>query len=362
MMAPNDPIPPPAAGQSRLRGALVGAGYFSQFHVDAWRRIGEVEIVAVCDTDPERARRAAEAVGAAHVYADAAVMLDADRLDFIDIITPPASHLDLCALAMDRHVHVLCQKPFTVTYSEAVDIVRRAERAGIRLMVNDNFRFQPWHRELRKLLDAGMIGTLHSIACRTRTGDGWGPEAYLARQPYFRTMPQLLIFETGVHLIDVFRYLGGEIRTAFARLRRLNAVIAGEDCGLVIFEFQSGACGLWDANRYNESQNADPRFTFGEFLVEGSAGSLRVDEDGRILSQPLGKPAVEHVYPHERRGFAGDSCYAAIRHFVDGLRTGAPFETSGREYLKTLAAQAAVYTSAVTSRAEQISAASAELE
>jgi predicted dehydrogenase len=167
-------------------------------------------------------------------------------------------------------------------------------------------------------------------------------------------MPQLLIFETGVHLIDVFRSVGGEIRTAFSRLRRLNPVITGEDCGLVVFEFESGATGLWDANRYNESLNADPRFTFGEFLVEGTRGSLRVDEDGRILIQPLGQPAVEHRYPHERRGFAGDSCFRGIRHFVDGLRTGAAFETSGREYLKTLAVQAAVYASASSNQVERV--------
>ncbi len=73
-------------------------------------------------------------------------------------------------------------------------------------MVHDNFRFQPWHREFRRLLDAGAIGRLHSISCRTRMGDGWQPDAYLARQPYFRTMPQLLIYETGVHFIDVYRY------------------------------------------------------------------------------------------------------------------------------------------------------------
>ena len=52
-------------------------------------------------------------------------------------------------------------------------------------------------------LDLGTIGRLHSISCRTRMGDGWQTDAYLARQPYFRTMPQLLVYETGVHFIDV---------------------------------------------------------------------------------------------------------------------------------------------------------------
>jgi predicted dehydrogenase len=215
-------------------------------------------------------------------------------------------------------------------------------------MVHDNFRFQPWHRELRRLIDRQTIGTVHAIACRTRMGDGWSAAAYLDRQPYFRTMPQLLVFEMGVHFIDVFRYLAGEVRQVYATLRRRNPAIAGEDAGIVVIEFDSGATGVWDASRYNESLNPDPRYTFGEFLVEGSAGSLRVDEDGRLLVHVLGQPALEHRYAHERRGFAGDCCYQAIQHFVDRLRDGARFETSGPDYLRTLAIQEAVYESAAS--------------
>jgi predicted dehydrogenase len=193
-------------------------------------------------------------------------MLEAERPDFVDIITPPATHLSLTRLAAARGVHVLCQKALAASADEAVLIVEEAERAGIRLMVHDNFRFQPWHREARALIARGAIGRLHSIACRTRMGDGWQPDAYLSRQPYFRSMPQLLIFETGVHFVDVYRSLAGEVSAVFARLRRMNPDIAGEDAGIVVFQFASGALGTWDANRYNESTSSDPRYTFGEFL------------------------------------------------------------------------------------------------
>jgi predicted dehydrogenase len=159
-------------------------------------------------------------------------------------------------------------------------------------------------------------------------------------------MPRLLVFETGVHFIDVFRYLAGEIIEVYARLRRLNPVIAGEDCGLVLFDFESGARALWDANRYNESLAEDARYTFGEFLLEGDRGALRLLEDGRLLIQRLGEPAREHAYVHERRGFAGDCCHRTIRHFVERLRDGRAFETGGRDYLRTLAVQEAIYASA----------------
>jgi len=213
-------------------------------------------------------------------------------------------------------------------------------------MVHENFRFQPWHRKLRQLIDEGAIGDkLHTFYFRSRMGDGWGEDAYLARQPYFRDYPRLLIFETGVHFIDTFRYLGGEMSRVTAWLRRLNSVIKGEDCGQVVFEFENGALGTWDANRYNEPNYENSRYTFGHLLIEGNNGSLRLYPDGRITVQKLGESEVDVPYKHENIGFAGDCCYLTQRHFVDRLIDGGEFETSGEDYLKTLTVQEAVYRS-----------------
>jgi D-apiose dehydrogenase len=215
--------------------------------------------------------------------------------------------------------------------------------------VHENFRFQPWHREIKRQLVAGAIGDrLHALNFRMRMGDGWGENAYIPRQAYFRDYPRLLIYETGVHFIDTFRYLAGEITRVSAWLRRLNPVIQGEDCGMVVFEFASGAVGLYDANRYNESTADNPRYTFGEFLVEGNGGSLRLFTDSRITLQKLGESEREVSYRRADKNFAGDCCYATQRHFVDRMRDGAPFETSGEDYLKTLAVQEAVYRASET--------------
>jgi predicted dehydrogenase len=158
-------------------------------------------------------------------------------------------------------------------------------------------------------------------------------------------MPRLLVHETGVHMIDVFRYLAGDITEATADLRRLNDVIVGEDAGVLMFRFASGACGLWDANRYNDANVDNPRLTFGEFLVEGNHGSLRLYGDGRITIQPLGERERDHIYAWKPVGFAGDCVHATQRHFIKCLHTGSPFETCGREYLKTLRVVEAVYES-----------------
>jgi len=332
---------------ARLRGVAVGAGYFSQFHYDAWTRIPEVDLVALADRDAARAAACAARYGIAQSFTDCIHMFDEIRPDFVDVITPPPAHREICQAAAERGIHVICQKPLAPDFDEAREIVEHAESAGIRLMVHENFRFQPWHREIKRLIASGAIGgKLHSLTFRSRPGDGWGDDAYLGRQPYFRTMPRLLVHETGVHFVDTFRFLAGEVRRVYCMLRRLNPVIAGEDCGLLVMEFSGGAVGLWDANRYNESTAEDPRYTFGTFLVEGDGGSIRLADDGSMTVQPLGEPERPHEYAHERRGFSGDCCLATERHFVERLLDGGPFETAGREYLKTLAVVEALYESA----------------
>jgi len=332
---------------SRLKGVCIGAGYFSRFQYEAWNRIPEVEITAMCNRNAERAQGIQQEYGVPRHYVDYREMLQRERPDFVDVITPPESHLEFCRVAGELGIHVICQKPLAPTFDDAQQIVADAHAAGIRFMVHENFRFQPWHREIRRLLDTGAIGRkLHSLNFRMRPGDGWGDDAYLDRQPYFRTMPKLLVYETGVHFIDTFRYLAGEVEGVYAKLRRLNPVIAGEDAGLLVFEFASGAVGVWDANRFNECNDPDPRFTFGEFLVEGDGGSIRLYLDGRITVQRLGEDEIQHDYPHPRRAFAGDCVFATQRHFIDAMLNNQPFETDGDDYLRTLAVQEAVYRSA----------------
>ncbi len=333
---------------AKLRGVTVGTGYFSKFHYDGWSRIPEVEIAAVCNRSLEKGRSVASEWGIKRVYADFAEMLDREKPDFVDIITPPETHLEYCRIAADRKVEIICQKALAPTKTEARELVAYVEKAGVRVSVHENFRFQPWHREIKRLLDADAIGELHTFNFRMRMGDGWQPDAYLERQPYFRTMPQLLIFETGVHFIDTFRYLAGDVSRVYAQLRKLNRDIRGEDCGFVAFEFKGGPVGYYDANRYNESNCKEPRYTFGDFLVEGRKGCIRLYGDGRMTVQKLGGTEQEHAYHPSRNGFAGDCAHAAQKHFIQSILAGVPSETDGPAYLRNLDVQEAIYRSAET--------------
>lgn len=346
----------PTSTPAPLRGVAVGAGYFSRFHLDAWRRIPGVEIVALANREPEPAREAAAQFGIPRTYSsqEFATMLDAERPDFVDLITPPETHLELVRLAAARGVAVVCQKPLAPSWEECVAVVAAARAGGIRFMVHENWRWQPWYREMKRQLDAGAIGELFSISVRMRLGDGWPADAYLARQPYFRTYPRLLLYETGVHFLDTLRFLGGEITSVYARLQRRNPALAGEDAGQIVCGFASGATALLDLSRYNEAETADPRYTFGTVRLDGRGGHLELDLEGNLTLKQLGAPALRLEYAHERQGFAGDSVLALQRHFVERLRDGGAFESTGEDYLRTTALVEACYRSHASGQVERV--------
>lgn len=336
---------------ANLRVAVAGAGYFSQFQLDGWRRIPGIELAAICNRDQAKARALAGRFGIPRVYGNVAEMIEREKPGLLDIVTPPVTHREYVGLAARHGVATICQKPFGRTHAEASDLVAIAKGAGIALAVHENFRFMPHFREMKRLLDAGRLGAVHSIAFRLRPGDGQGPRAYLERQPYFQGMERFLVFETAIHLIDTFRYLMGEVAAVTARLRKVNPVIAGEDAGYVVFEFEGGATGLFDGNRLNDHVARNPRRTMGECWLEGSAGVLRLDGDARLWWKPHRGPEAEHAYDKGRDDtFGGGACDALQAHVVRHLREGTPLENSGADYLANMLIQEAVYASSAQGR------------
>ncbi len=327
--------------------AGIGSGYFAGFQYRAWKRIPEVRTVAMCNRNRSKAEPIMRECGIPNHYTDYREMLDREKPDIVDIITPPSTHLEMCREAANRGIHIICQKPLAPTLEEAREIVKYTSEKGVRFMVHENWRFQPWYREIKHLTDQNRIGEIHMLSFRSRMGDGWGENAYIPRQPYFREYPRFLVYENGIHFIDTYRYLAGEISEVYAILRKVNPLIKGEDAANVMFRFENGTIGYWDANRYNEPNYPSPRYTFGEFLVEGTGGSIRLYGDGTLTVQKLGKQETEHTYPHENVEFSGDCVYFTQRHFIDKMLSGEPFEPNGENYLKSLIVQEAVYISSV---------------
>jgi D-apiose dehydrogenase len=322
--------------------AMVGAGYFAQFQLEGWRDAG-APVVALCDLDAARAHALALRHGGLRCFTAAADMLDAMQPTLVDVVLPPQAQAAVVRAALERRIPTICQKPFGADLAEAEAMTAFAEAQATPLVVHENFRFAPWFRECRRLIDAGHFGRLHGISFRLRPGDGQGASAYLDRQPYFQTMPQLLVRETAVHFIDTFRFLMGEVRAVTARLRRLNPAIAGEDAGLVIFEFDDERSGLFDGNRMNDHTAANPRLTMGEMWLEGERGVLRLDGDARLWWKPHHGAEIEHFYPRGGSGAFGGACTALQAHVLAHLREGSPLQNGARDYLTNLHVQAAVY-------------------
>jgi predicted dehydrogenase len=317
-----------------MKGALVGAGYFAQFQAEAWMRMDGVDLAAVADRAPGRAQEFAAKHGIAQAYESVEAMLDTERPAFVDIATRPDTHLGLTRLAAARGIHVISQKPMAATMSECIAMCEACEQGNARLLIHENWRWQPWYREAKRLMDAGDIGTVRRLSFDWRTGDGNGPEPFAA-QPYFREMPRLIIYESLIHILDTFRFLAGELRVTGCETRRVNPVIAGEDWAEIQCAFQGGAQGFIHGDRQTGPVPAP--VAMGSMILEGERATLRIASDGHLFLTKRGAEEVQLPFIPPTTGYKGDSVLATQQHLLDCIRTGLPCESEGREYLKTVA-------------------------
>ena len=328
-----------------LRVAGLGAGYFSRFHYDSWRRMPRARLVGVCDHVPDRA-----AATGAPAFTDLALMIEQVRPDLLDLIVPPAAQYDAIAQALHAGVRTLiCQKPFGLDATQARAITNMIHAHGARLIIHENVRFQPWYRQLKTVLQSDQLGQVLQATFRLRPGDGQGPAAYLDRQPAFQTMPRFLVQETAVHWIDTFRYLFGPPHAVYADLRQINPVLAGEDAGHVLLDHPHGVRAVFDGNRCLDHATDNPRRTMGEMVVEGTSGTLTLTGDGALWLRAFGDSCATCVRSADGSGgFGGDCVHALQSHVVSGLLDGTPIENLASDYLLVRDIEAAVYRSAAT--------------
>lgn len=331
---------------TRLRGALIGCGFFAQNHLNAWRDLSaEVELVAVCDMDRAKAEAAAAQFGIPKVYADAAAMFAAERLDFVDIVTTMPSHKALVLLAAKHRVPTIVQKPFAPTWQECVDMVEACRDAGVPLMVHENFRFQAPMLAIADLLKEGVLGDLTWARLTWRTNyDVYAGQPYLAKEKLF------ILLDLGIHVLDIARVFMGEVERVSCETQSIKPGIAGEDMATVMLRHAGGTVSLVDCT-YEARRDPDP---FPETLleIEGRRGSLvlspglqlKLTSDGRTATRDLATPLLSWTsHPWH---VAQESVLNTQRHWVESLRTGREPATSGADNLKTYALVMAAYDAA----------------
>lgn len=325
--------------------AVIGGGFFSQFHYDAWSRL-DVDVVGVCDLDISAAQVRADEFPNGVAYDDVAQMLAEQSPDLLDIVTPPTTHLEIIKMAIAANVPVICQKPFCGGIDGATEAAALMETSGVPIVVHENFRFQPWYTEIKTQLDNGALGDVYEGTFRLRPGDGQGPEAYLARQPYFQQMPRFLVHETLVHIIDVFRYLFGDVTGVYADLRQLNPVIAGEDAGIIVLTFADGRRAVIDGNRLVDHVAENRRLVMGDMWIDGSDSVIRLSGDGELFERPHDSNAETEIkYDWQNIGFGGDCVYRLNAHVLECLGDGITPMNTATAYIENLKVVEAVYQS-----------------
>ena len=341
-----------------LCGAMLGTGSISIHHMLAWQAIPGVKIVALAN----RTRARAEAlgrdfgIGDAHVYSDYQELLEREAVDFVDIATAPHIHQEQVLAAAAHGVHVLCQKPFATSLDEGREMAAACEAAGVRCVVNENWRWRRWYRELKELLAQGSVGkpryarfTSHSDIVLPRV-DGTPPPV-LIQQPYMAQIPRLIVFEWGIHLIDVMRFLFGDVSRVYARMSRVSDLVQGEDAAVVMLEFRNGVTGILDiswGSRIPEEKLLG-RGYLDPFIVEGDAGTIELapyQGNLMLVTKANGtdrRPTHASISPAEAYQ---ESYLNTQSHFIQALRTGEAAENEVRDNLKTLAITFAAYDSA----------------
>jgi len=151
-----------------LKGALLGAGNVAvNGHVPAWKERSDVEIVAVADARPDRLEACSAELPRARWYASAEELLNAEPLDFVDICTPPGSHASLVRGALERSLHVLCEKPLVLSPEELRGLPALAAERERTLFTVHNWKHAPVLARVGEIVRAGAIGEVRY--CRWET-------------------------------------------------------------------------------------------------------------------------------------------------------------------------------------------------
>jgi predicted dehydrogenase len=272
-----------------FRGALIGAGGVArQSHYPAFAHGAGV---------PERLRLAAVVEAAPEVpdipgllrLWDAAGLDAVGPLDFIDVCTPTASHVEQVLWGLERGWHVLCEKPVATTGAEAARVATAARRAGRVVMPCHQYRFNPVWRKLREWLDEGRIGRWHLAEFRTYRlhadpGARAGAVPWRGRRAESRGG---VFLDHGTHLLYLLDEVAGKPADVHAWTGRLrHGSYDVEDTADVLLEYADGRAATifvtWAANRRENlirfiGEEGTIEWVGGELSLSAACGAEQLD-------------------------------------------------------------------------------------
>lgn len=334
-----------------LRVAIVGAGGISQRHFEGYGLAG-CDVVAFADPS-ETVRAVREQEWKARGYADAIELLDTEKPDAISICTPNAYHAPVAIAAMQRGIHVLCEKPLSLDLNACQQMIDAAKQYGVVLQTGHHLRSSPLVATAKALMDEGRIGEVTFM--RLRQAHDWGGAAQV--RGVFGSREASgggTLLDNGCHMMDLARHFGGDVSSLYAQMRTLKFEIEVEDTSLVSLNFASGALGsvenAWTAVGWEES-----------FYVYGTKGALE-------CTNRLGKARLRFVH----REFGGttwedvnDAWYEfagtdtghrrGVQNFVRSITEGLPIICTGEDGRESVRLVLAAYESAAAGQPVQLS-------
>jgi predicted dehydrogenase len=326
---------------SKLRIGFAGAGAISQYHLVGWSEMPDAQVVAICDIDQAKARAKAQAFNIPNVYADFRTMIEREKLDAVDIVTPVGTHAALTRLAADAGLHVSCQKPLTPTVREAKELIAYVGER-VRFMVHENYRFRPHYVKIREWLEQGRVGEITqarmTVRCQGMMEVNGVAPFLLNRQPYLRDFARLLIFEVLIHNLDAMRVLLGPLEVVAAQVSKINRDLSGEDAAVVLLKGARCDTAILDGNISAPGFGPLPT---DRVEVMGTRGTLVFDRDRLYMAGSNEAPVVFDLAKNYQACFS-----RAVREFVRGVLDNKPFATDRLDNLETLKLMEASYVAA----------------
>jgi len=329
--------------------AFSGCGRISKNHFEAIAKIDGLELVAVCDADPERAAKAGGDWKVPH-FTSYEKMLAESKADVVTIATPSGLHPAQGVAAARAGMHVVTEKPMAISLSGADELVKACDAAGVHLFVVKQNRLNPPVQLLKRAVDRGRFGRIYMASCTVH----WArPQEYYDQAPWRGTWE----FDGGAfmnqasHYVDLVQWLMGPVESVMAKTATLARRIETEDSGIAILKFRSGALGMIQVTML-----AYPRNLEGSLTLLGEKGSAKIggtavnkiehwqfadyDDDDKLVD------AVETTPPNVY-GLGHEGYY---RNVLAVLRGEAKPDTDGRAGRKSLELILGIYESAKTGR------------
>lgn len=193
-------------GPSPLRVAVIGAGWASELHLQAYAANPDTEPVAICSRTRSTAEQMAERFAVPRVYTDMNELYGGEQLDIVSIATPPSSHEEWTLSAAQRGCHVLCDKPVGLVAGDVERMVQAVEDSGVLGATGFIWRNDPGIRRLREEIAGGTVGKVREVRCRCPLGAPVLPMTWM----YDADAGGGSLMQHGQHIIDRVRWLTGE--------------------------------------------------------------------------------------------------------------------------------------------------------